>query len=68
MKPFFTILFSVFLIISTSGDTFTFRADNMSGGKATGREITVLTGNAEVRSACRQSIPSGRKDRNFREQ
>jgi lipopolysaccharide export system protein LptA len=32
------------------GDTFTFRADRMSGGKATGREITVLTGNAEVRS------------------
>ena len=33
-----------------SGDTFSFRADRMSGGKATGREITILTGNAEVRS------------------
>jgi lipopolysaccharide export system protein LptA len=32
------------------GDTFTFRADRMSGGRATGREITVLSGNAEVRS------------------
>jgi len=32
------------------GDTFTFKADRMSGGKATGREITVLSGNAEVRS------------------
>ena len=32
------------------GDTFSFKADRMSGGKATGREITVLTGNAEVRS------------------
>ena len=32
------------------GDTFSFRADLMSGGKATGREITILTGNAEVRS------------------
>jgi len=33
-----------------NGDTFSFKADRMSGGKATGREITVLTGNAEVRS------------------
>jgi lipopolysaccharide export system protein LptA len=32
------------------GDTFTFKADRMSGGKAAGREITILTGNAEVRS------------------
>jgi lipopolysaccharide export system protein LptA len=31
-------------------DTFTFRADRMSGGRASGREITVLQGNAEVRS------------------
>ncbi|MDR0383101.1 MAG: LptA/OstA family protein [Spirochaetaceae bacterium] len=31
-------------------ETFTFRADKMSGNKATGREVTVLTGNAEVRS------------------
>jgi lipopolysaccharide export system protein LptA len=31
-------------------DTFTFKADRMSGGKAAGREVTVLTGNAEVRS------------------
>ena len=33
-----------------NADTFSFKADRMSGGKATGREITVLTGNAEVRS------------------
>ena len=33
-----------------SGDVFTFKADRMSGGKATGREITVLSGNAEVLS------------------
>ena len=42
-----------FLITSfacVSADTFTFKADKMSGGKATGKEITVLTGNAEVRS------------------
>ena len=36
--------------IPLEADTFSFRADRMSGGKATGREITVLTGNAEVRS------------------
>jgi len=37
-------------VFPVMGDTFSFRADRMSGGKATGREITVLTGNAEVRS------------------
>jgi lipopolysaccharide export system protein LptA len=31
-------------------DTFTFKADRMSGGRAAGRELTILTGNAEVRS------------------
>jgi lipopolysaccharide export system protein LptA len=31
-------------------DTFTFRADKMAGGKATGREVMVLTGNAQVKS------------------
>jgi len=50
MKPFVAVLFSVIITSASWGDTFTFRADNMSGGKATGREITVLTGNAEVRS------------------
>jgi lipopolysaccharide export system protein LptA len=33
-----------------SADTFTFRADKMAGGKATGRESMVLTGNARVKS------------------
>ena len=33
-----------------SENIFTFRADSMSGGRATGLEITVLSGNAEVRS------------------
>jgi lipopolysaccharide export system protein LptA len=32
------------------GDVFTFKADRMTGGRASGREITVLAGNAEVRS------------------
>ena len=36
--------------VPLSADTFSFKADRMSGGKATGREITILTGNAEVRS------------------
>ncbi|MDR2483081.1 MAG: hypothetical protein LBD08_05545 [Treponema sp.] len=35
---------------SLSGDTFTFKADRMSGGRASGKEITVLAGNAEVHS------------------
>jgi lipopolysaccharide export system protein LptA len=36
--------------VSVSADTFTFKADRMSGGRALGRETTILTGNAEVRS------------------
>jgi len=47
-------LFSLFLLLCAAlpleADTFTFKADRMSGGKATGREITLLSGNAEVRS------------------
>jgi lipopolysaccharide export system protein LptA len=34
----------------TAADTFTFKADRMSGSKALGRETTILMGNAEVRS------------------
>jgi lipopolysaccharide export system protein LptA len=37
-------------ISSVSADTFTFRADRMSGSRALGRETTILVGNAEVRS------------------
>jgi lipopolysaccharide export system protein LptA len=49
------LLFAFFFFICRSlpfaaADTFTFRADRMSGSKALGREITILTGNAEVRS------------------
>jgi lipopolysaccharide export system protein LptA len=36
--------------IGVNADTFSFKADKMSGTKALGREITVLVGNAEVRS------------------
>ncbi|MCL2215114.1 MAG: hypothetical protein FWC06_07905 [Treponema sp.] len=47
---------SCLIIILISGfhalaaDTFTFRADRMSGSRALGRETTILVGNAEVRS------------------
>jgi lipopolysaccharide export system protein LptA len=39
-----------FLPLPAAADTFTFKADHMSGGRASGKEITVLLGNAEVRS------------------
>ena len=43
-------LFFLSVSFHLAGDTFSFKADRMSGGKATGREITILTGSAEVRS------------------
>jgi lipopolysaccharide export system protein LptA len=36
--------------VCAGADTFSFKADRMSGTKALGREITILAGNAEVRS------------------
>jgi len=51
MKNKGIFLLAFFLVIAAApvmASTFTFRADSMSGGRATGREITVLTGNAEV--------------------
>ena len=51
MKQFsFVCFFLIAALFPLLGDTFSFKADNMSGGKATGREITVLNGNAEVQS------------------
>ncbi|MCL2602243.1 MAG: hypothetical protein FWD91_05455 [Treponema sp.] len=50
MKRLFALLFFAAAIFSAGANTFSFRADSMSGGRATGREITVLTGNAEVLS------------------
>jgi lipopolysaccharide export system protein LptA len=43
----FIILFSIQFL---AADTFTFRADRMTGSNALGRETTILMGNAEVRS------------------
>ncbi|MDR3167882.1 MAG: LptA/OstA family protein [Treponema sp.] len=44
------LLFGFFLLSPLQGDIFTFQADRMTGGRASGREITILVGNAEVRS------------------
>ncbi|MCL2833913.1 MAG: hypothetical protein FWD78_12145 [Treponema sp.] len=51
MKKIPALIFFIFLLTGAAFcDTFTFRADQMSGSKASGKEITVLVGNAEVRS------------------
>ncbi|MDR2246624.1 MAG: LptA/OstA family protein [Treponema sp.] len=51
MKPYFLLSLGLFFAVcSLGGDVFTFRADRMSGGRTSGKEITVLDGNAEVRS------------------
>jgi lipopolysaccharide export system protein LptA len=44
----FLIMLLLLPLFSLPADVFTFRADHMSGGRATGREMTVLVGNAEV--------------------
>jgi len=45
-------LFCMFFVsVGFAGaETFTFRADRMSGTRALGREVTILAGNAEVRT------------------
>jgi lipopolysaccharide export system protein LptA len=48
MKKLILILCCFLFFISA--DRFTFKADRMSGTNALGRETTILTGNAEVRS------------------
>jgi len=50
MKTFPFVLLFFCSVAVVWGETFTFKADRMSGGRATGREVIVLTGNAEVRS------------------
>jgi lipopolysaccharide export system protein LptA len=42
------LLFAAFAPLHA--DTFTFKADRMSGGRASGSEITILQGNAQVQS------------------
>lgn len=50
MKVLLPALFMVLFLRPAGADVFTFKADRMSGGRASGKEITMLTGNAEVRS------------------
>ena len=44
------ILLSVLFVRTADADSFSFKADRMSGTKALGKETTILAGNAEVRS------------------
>jgi lipopolysaccharide export system protein LptA len=44
------VLLFLFCSFQAAADRFTFRADRMSGSRATGRTTTILNGNAEVRS------------------
>ncbi|GHV63683.1 hypothetical protein AGMMS49587_14480 [Spirochaetia bacterium] len=48
LTPFFVLFFCGAAI--AEADIFTFKADRMTGSRASGKEITVLVGNAEVRS------------------
>lgn len=50
MKILFLIILGCFLLLPAKADTFTFRANHMSGSRASGKEVTVLSGNAEVKS------------------
>jgi lipopolysaccharide export system protein LptA len=49
-RPLFIFVFLRCCVFLSAADTFTFRADSMTGSRASGKEITILTGNAEVRS------------------
>jgi lipopolysaccharide export system protein LptA len=50
LRPLFVFVFFRCCLFLPAADIFTFRADSMTGSRASGKEITVLTGNAEVRS------------------
>jgi lipopolysaccharide export system protein LptA len=50
VKVFLAAGLFLFLALSAAADTFSFKADKMSGSRALGKEITVLVGHAEVRS------------------
>jgi lipopolysaccharide export system protein LptA len=52
MKPrgIFLLALILFVFAPLGADTFTFKADHMSGSRASGREMLILTGNAEVHS------------------
>jgi lipopolysaccharide export system protein LptA len=44
------VLCLFFAALAANADTFSFKADKMSGSKSLGKEVTILAGNAEVRS------------------
>jgi lipopolysaccharide export system protein LptA len=48
--PVLFLLIGLLPLAPLKSDTFTFKADRMTGGRASGKEITILVGNAEVRS------------------
>ena len=50
IRPLFLVFLLYFGASFAFTDTFTFKADRMSGTRALGRESTILIGNAEVRS------------------
>jgi lipopolysaccharide export system protein LptA len=50
VKLLLPAIFATLCLCPAGADVFTFKADRMSGGRASGKEITMLTGNAEVRS------------------
>jgi lipopolysaccharide export system protein LptA len=50
LKRISPLLFLLFIPLSLWGENFSFKADHMSGSRASGREMLVLTGHAEVHS------------------
>lgn len=50
IKILFLIILGGGALLPAQADTFTFKANHMSGSRASGKEITVLSGNAEVKS------------------
>ncbi|MDR1398726.1 MAG: LptA/OstA family protein [Treponema sp.] len=50
IKRCFLFLFLCIALTGVYSDTFTFRADRMSGSRESGKKITILMGNAEVHS------------------
>jgi len=47
---FAAVLLMALIYQAGASDTFSFKAERMSGSRALGREITILTGSAEVKS------------------
>jgi lipopolysaccharide export system protein LptA len=50
MRVSILLLYTSVLLANLYADTFTFKADRMSGTRAAGKEVTILVGHAEVYS------------------